>query len=228
MQTIGELASRHDLVVVEDACQATGATIGNKLAGTWGNIGVLSFGGSKLVTSGRGGALLTNDAQTVQRIKVFCERGNDAFPLSELQAAVLLPQLARLHQQNARRATSVERLRSKCAGLDRLRMIAQPANGNVPSYYKVAFMLDAEALRVHSRDDFVRALRAEGIAIDAGFRGFTKRSQRRCRRVGKLANSEAAAEGTLVLHHPVLLETPETIDRVAHGLWKVAQAFSGK
>ena len=65
-------------------------------------------------------------------------------------------------------------------------------------------------------------MQAEGVAMDAGFRGFTRRTSGRCRVVGDLVNASAAASGTLVLHHPVLLAPAETISRVAEALRKVA------
>ena len=69
--------------------------------------------------------------------------------------------------------------------------------------------------------NFLAAVRAEGVALDAGFRGFVKRSARRCRVAGELTESAKAAERTVILHHPVLLESEETIDRVAMALEKV-------
>ncbi len=56
MQQLTDVARRFNLGVVEDACQAPGATVQGRPAGTWGDVGVLSFGGSKLLTAGRGGA----------------------------------------------------------------------------------------------------------------------------------------------------------------------------
>src|SRR5262249_24593127 len=58
MQGVMGIAGRHSLYVVEDAAQAAGAIIQGKPAGAWGDVGILSFGGSKLLTAGRGGALL--------------------------------------------------------------------------------------------------------------------------------------------------------------------------
>ena len=100
MPKVMQLAAQHGLHVVEDACQVPGATIEGQPAGSWGHAGVLSFGGSKLLTAGRGGAVLTQDPTLHQRMRVFSERGNSAFPLSELQAAVLLPQLKQLVVRN--------------------------------------------------------------------------------------------------------------------------------
>jgi dTDP-4-amino-4,6-dideoxygalactose transaminase len=58
---VAELARRYDAIVVEDAAQAAGATIGGRPAGTIGPLGILSFGRGKGITGGSGGALLGND-----------------------------------------------------------------------------------------------------------------------------------------------------------------------
>jgi hypothetical protein len=76
-------------------------------------------------------------------------------------------------------------------------------------------------------DEFVAALHAEGLPIDRGFRGFVGRPSRRCRKVGDLTHSRRAAETTIVLHHPILLESDDRIDAAARGLAKVATEFSG-
>ena len=54
MAQICEIASAHHLSVIEDACQAAGAQVQGRPAGAWGDAAVLSFGGSKLLTAGRG------------------------------------------------------------------------------------------------------------------------------------------------------------------------------
>jgi dTDP-4-amino-4,6-dideoxygalactose transaminase len=223
MREICHWAKANGVAVVEDACQATGAMVEGRRAGTWGDVGVLSFGGSKLLTAGRGGALLTNDAEAHQRIKVFCEQGNHAFPLSELQAAVLVPQVARLLERHAQRRASVERL---LARLEDVPCLAPPINRvefSEPAYYKLGFEYLAEKLDGRSREDFLSTAQAEGVAIDAGFRGFTRRGSRRCRKIGALEESERAAASTVILHHPVLLEPAATIDLVAAALQKVAR-----
>src|SRR5262249_27521235 len=62
MREVMEVAAARGVAVVEDAAQAPGAEVQGRKAGTWGDAGVLSFGGSKLLTAGRGGALLTRRA----------------------------------------------------------------------------------------------------------------------------------------------------------------------
>ena len=232
MKSIMEWARQHNVLIVEDACQAPGAIVDGQLAGTWGDIGVMSFGGSKLITAGRGGALLVKDSVHMQRIRVFAERGNDAYPLSELQAAVILPQLDKLDERNETRQNNVFVLQSKTSGFDCLTFVAaadntQTTRASYPaSYYKVAWWYNAQDGK-WTRNELMAALRAEGVAVDAGFRGFVRRSDKRCRRGSALAQCKIAATSTILLHHPVLLESPETMQAVGSAFAKVINGYTG-
>src|SRR5205814_8009035 len=108
MRDLMALARTHGLQVIEDAAQVPGAVVQGKRAGAWGDAGILSFGGSKLLTAGRGGALITPHSSVHQRAKLWMNRGNQVCPLSELQAAVLLPQLEKLDARNRVRARNVQ------------------------------------------------------------------------------------------------------------------------
>jgi perosamine synthetase len=215
-------AADQHVAVVEDACQVPGATLFGQPAGAGGDVGVLSFGGSKLLTAGRGGAVLTRRADVYQRIKVYSERGNQAYPLSELQAAVLLPQLEQLPERNRRRSQNVARLLSLCADLACLQPLQLDRGAGETSFYKLPWLLDTAEIAGHGRKEFVAAVQAEGVALDVGFRGFLHRMRRSARAAGALPHSRAAAAATVLLHHPVLLEPAETIDLVAAAIRKVA------
>jgi dTDP-4-amino-4,6-dideoxygalactose transaminase len=219
------LARERGGTVLEDACQMPGAVVAGRPAGSWGDVGVLSFGGSKLLTAGRGGAVVTSRGDIAQRAKIACQRGNHAWPLSELQAAVLVPQLERLPERHAARLAAATRL------LDRWNVVPGlvPADlrlpATEPAYYKLGFLVDSDALGGFSRAEFIAAVRAEGIAVDAGFRGFLSRSSRRCRRPERLPVAEAAAASTVLLHHPLLLEAPDVVDRAAETVVRLADLF---
>src|SRR5439155_12442157 len=103
---------------------------------TWGDVGILSFGGSKLLSAGRGGALLTPHAEVHQRLRVLLHRGNNVCPLSELQAAVLLPQLEKLDGRNTRRAQNVARLTALLADIPGLCPFINAPQTGQPAYYK--------------------------------------------------------------------------------------------
>lgn len=63
------VASRYHLKVVEDAAESLGSFIGTRHTGTFGNMGILSFNGNKVITTGGGGAILTDDAGDARRLK---------------------------------------------------------------------------------------------------------------------------------------------------------------
>lgn len=281
MREVMTIAAAHGLRVVEDAAQMPGAVVQGRKAGTWGDAGILSFGGSKLLSAGRGGALLTRHADIHQRARLYLHRSNHLCPLSELQAAVLLPQLDKLDTRNVWRTQSVRRLQELLQDIPGMRMfvnafsgspslpapppdaereekvsppltpipeagrgeqvsppsfigkeagglgrqedrgLGQEATESHPGYYKVGFQFDSTRFGL-SRDRFIAAVRAEGIALDEGFRALhVGRSPNRYRRGGDLTEAERAHHGCIVLHHPVLLGTPAEIEEVALAVRKV-------
>ena len=223
MRRVMELAQEHQLVVIEDAAQMPGARIEGRKAGTWGDVGVLSFGGSKLLTAGRGGAMLTRRHDMHHRAGVVSWRGNRVCPLSEVQAAVLLPQLEKLDARNRQRTAAARRLREGLA-----RLAIEPLNDNLPDseagYYKLGWRYVPEGFGGLNRDVFVAAMRAEGIAVDVGFRSLARRRSGRPRKVGPLAESIRAGDELVVLHHPVLLIGNEALDQVIRAVEKVREA----
>ncbi len=212
MRAIREMADRRGIAIVEDACQSPGAKLNGQRLGTFGDVGVLSFGGSKLLTAGRGGAVMTNRPEVAQRAKIFCERGNHAFPLSELQATVLLPQLERLDAMNERRRNQVQRLRGLLTQWDEYLRPIELSTGNEPAFYKHAWLAKHE--------NIAKALTRNAQYLEApisqGFHGFAKRPKSQAKKIGTLQAAENAASRTMILHHPVLIqEDPQAIQWIA-------------
>lgn len=112
MDALMSIAKKHKLFVIEDACQATGATYNNQFLGTIGDIGCLSFDFVKTVTCGEGGAILTRDLNAYNFCHQFSDHGHDHigndrgaedhpiiglnFRISELHAAIGLAQWHKL------------------------------------------------------------------------------------------------------------------------------------
>jgi perosamine synthetase len=220
-------ARERGLLVVEDACQVHGGSIDGKPAGAWGDFGVFSFGGSKLIAAGRGGAVVTNDARFAQRMTVFCERGNDSYAMSELQAAVLVPQYEHLAADHASRLKAANELIESLTEYNWLSVVPVAKNEQ-RSFYKVGVLLKESILqftRVQkfvqnsssetlspialARDYVLQRLERQQVDCGAGFRGFLRRSANRCRKVAVLDNSRFAADATIVIHHRHLLD-PQT------------------
>jgi dTDP-4-amino-4,6-dideoxygalactose transaminase len=75
MSEIVELAEKRSVNVIEDACQSLGSTYNNKQTGTLGIMGCFSFYASKVLTSGEGGAVVTNDDSVAEKIKMIRNHG---------------------------------------------------------------------------------------------------------------------------------------------------------
>ncbi len=213
MAPIVDCARGQGWFVLEDACQVPGAHVGDRLAGTWGDIATLSFGGSKLLTAGRGGAVLSDREQLMQRIRRYADPGNDAYPLSELQAAVLRPQLRKLDQANRRRLQAARRLLAQVQ--PRLGpSVSLPVDSRT-ALFKLPWLLAGSG---QTRERLVHAAVAERIPLGPGFRGFFRRSQRRCRQAVPLPNARRAAEQTILLDHRVLQAQPAQLSALAQRL----------
>jgi len=129
MQPILDVASRHGIAVLEDACQAHGATINGRKAGSFGIAAAFSFYPTKnLGTIGDGGALTTNDRELATTVKALRHHGQfepNVFPrvgfnyrLDTIKAAVLGVKLKRLDGWNARRREIAERYRERLKGTE--------------------------------------------------------------------------------------------------------------
>lgn len=211
-------ARQRGIAIVEDACQCPGATLSGKPAGSFGDVSVLSFGGSKLLTAGRGGAVLTGDERIHQRMKIAQDRGNLAYPLSQLQAAAVLPQLELLEGYHARRLRAANLLRG---GLQKQAELGLPklTENSSPAYYKFPM-----TMTTRSRDAVCEAAQSVGIPLFPGFRGFATRTSRRSRAVGELTHSKRYAAQTALLHHSALLLEDSEIARMADVLDSIVRA----
>ncbi len=110
MDRLLEVATRHNLAVVEDAAQADGASFGGRRVGTWGDAGCFSFQFHKIITSGEGGMLLSRSPEVYQRAMQYHDVASGQrnrlpsdeilwginFRMTELQAAIMRVQLKRL------------------------------------------------------------------------------------------------------------------------------------
>ena len=120
-QAIAALCRERGVALVEDAAEALGATHGERAAGTLGDIGVFSFNGNKVATTGGGGMVVTPDVGVAERIRHLATQARQPavhyehvevgfnYRLSNLLAAVGRAQLARLPEMIGRRLAVHER-----------------------------------------------------------------------------------------------------------------------
>lgn len=199
---------QHGVFLLLDACQCPGARYAPpgepaKPLSTWADATCLSFGGSKILTAGRGGAVLTNSAANLARMNRYTDRGNDLSPLSLLQAAALIPQLERLEEANRYRSALISELDCLATSFPCLQdpMLGDAIGSGVRVHYKKAWLVADLELR----DRLLSACLGQQIPLGEGFRGFLRRTSRRCTSVDDLCNSLRASQQTILLHHGYLV-----------------------
>lgn len=79
-QEIVDIANRYQILTIEDAAEALGSEINGKKLGTYGNFGVLSFNGNKIITTSGGGALISNDIIAVEKARFLATQARDPAP----------------------------------------------------------------------------------------------------------------------------------------------------
>jgi perosamine synthetase len=170
MAAISEIATRHRLAIVEDAAQAHGATQGSRYAGSFG-LGVFSFYATKNVTSGEGGCVTTDNESLAEQLRVLRNQGMRAryeylaigrnWRMTDLAAAVAIPQMRRLKHINSRRRANADALTELLADDERITTPRVPVDRtHVWHQYTVLLPEDAD------RNAVVAAMSAAGV--DAG------------------------------------------------------------
>ena len=162
-------ARRLGIAVIEDACEAVGASLDGVPAGRWGDAGVFAFYPNKQMTTGEGGIVLTDDEAWARLLYSLRSHGRDDgtwlrherlgynYRLDELSAAVGLAQLRRLDELLARRARVAAMYQQRVAAIDGVTTLAPPRGGMEPSWFVYPVRLDpsidrdALALRLESR-----------------------------------------------------------------------------
>jgi dTDP-4-amino-4,6-dideoxygalactose transaminase len=146
--------SRYDIPVVDDAAEALGASYRGRQAGTFGACGVLSFNGNKIMTTGGGGMLVSDQRELTDRARHLATQARDPAPhyahseigfnyrLSNLLAAVGRGQVRRLSSMVSRRCEINARYRRELSGVPGLDfMPSQPRVA--PNYWLTVVTLDA-------------------------------------------------------------------------------------
>ena len=161
LPAIAAIADRHGLALVEDACQAHGATVDGRHSGTWG-AGTFSFYPTKNMTTGEGGMLTTDDGELAERVRLLREHGMKVryhhdivgynFRMTDIAAAIGLAQLPKLAAANERRRAIAARYDAELDGV--ITPSVRPGVAHVYHQYTI---------RVRERDAFAVKLKERGV-----------------------------------------------------------------
>lgn len=165
-----KVAMDNELSVIEDACQAHGATFGGKMAGTFGDLSCFSFYATKNMTTGEGGVILTEKEEMAERARLLREHGEEThynhvmlgynYRMTEISAAIGLVQLRKLDDIVRRRQRNAKMLTDE---LENLKGIEAPITGSnrEHSYYQYIVRV-TEDFPV-SREKLMEHLQKKGI-----------------------------------------------------------------
>lgn len=175
MDAILDIARRHQLAVIEDACEALGAEYDNRKAGSFGDAAVFAFYPNKQITTGEGGMVVTRNPELAERIRALRNQGRyDGsewlqhaelgynYRLSEINCALGLAQLKRIDEILARREQVARLYQKHLEDIDGLILPALEAPRSRISRFVYVVRLDA-SFTEDDRNSIVRGLTESGI-----------------------------------------------------------------
>lgn len=184
VRELREIADAHNLFLIEDAAEAFGAKIGEKKVGTFGHSAMFSFCQNKIITTGEGGAIVTDSEEIYEKLKLIRSQGRLEtadyfasaeymdyvtlgynFRLSDIQAALGIAQLNKVDKIIEMRRRNAEYMSQ------RLSTIAAITLPKVPEDYFHVYQMYAVTIRGgrNSRDELMACLGEKGIMTKVNF-----------------------------------------------------------
>ncbi len=191
MEKIMAIAKKHNLLVVEDACQGWLAEINHKKVGSFGNAGCFSFQNSKNIPIGEGGAITSDDDEFMDRCYSYHNYGNPygtmvgaigsgtviagtKLRMAEYQAAIGLAQLKRLDEQTTKRNENAAYLQSQLKKIPGILPYKLYKNVTRAAFHLFPFRYKKEEFEGLPLNGFLKALKAEGISSSGGYSPLNK------------------------------------------------------
>ena len=186
LEELKSISIKHDLVLIEDNAQSPGAQCNGRLAGTIGQMGIQSLNYHKGIQTGEGGVVLTNDTKMAEHLQLVRNHGEVVigymdkreeldlenmlgwnYRLTEIQAAVGIPQLRKLDELNDIRIRLADMLSKALEDFDFLTTPSVHKNCS-HVYYLYPLRFHREGIGI-SRETFVKTMRVEGISLTQGY-----------------------------------------------------------
>jgi dTDP-4-amino-4,6-dideoxygalactose transaminase len=184
MDSVNAVAKKHELKVVEDACQAWLAQYKGKKVGTFGDAGCFSFQNSKNLPAGEGGAIISDNEALMDRCHSLHNCGRpigtvartSAYPISgsnfrmqQIQALILMSQMNRIMKDADIRLANAMFLDAKLKEIPGIIPCKLAPGAERSAYHFYPFRYISKEFSDVPRDKFIRALNAEGIPCSSGY-----------------------------------------------------------
>ena len=174
MPEIMALSQKYDIPVIEDAAEALGSTIKGKACGSFGDFGVLSFNGNKIITTSGGGALLSNNSDAIAKARFLATQAKDNAPhyqhseigynyrMSNVAAAIGVGQLTVLAERVAARRANHDFYQALLGEIKGVYFLPEP-EGYFSNRWLSCLLIDPQQTGGISREDVRLALEKENI-----------------------------------------------------------------
>ncbi|UCB51645.1 MAG: DegT/DnrJ/EryC1/StrS family aminotransferase [Candidatus Zixiibacteriota bacterium] len=231
LDALKEVAKEHNVCLVEDCAQAHGAIYNGKKVGSWGDLAIFSFGGVKLMTCGQGGMIITSDEELYERCYAITNRGHlpdgkvnrygiigENYQMSELQAAVLLPQISLLESYSEKREEACALLDGELSEIDGIEVLSQFPKTQRRAHMRYSFYYRSQLSRKFRRQQLIDRLKRAGIPALPAYS--SAKSDPRLQRAfadqgDDFPNSKAAEQEIVGIDHTFLLSKRQVLSRLA-------------
>ena len=177
---IMEVANRYDIPVIEDAAEGFGSKFNGQTLGTFGEYGVLSFNGNKMITTSGGGALICKDAESKNKIMWYATQAREAYPyyqheeigynyrMSNICAGIGRGQMtvAQAHIDHHKHVQSL--YEELLANVDGITAHKQPANGEYDSNFWLCTITIDPKLKIHGQENAYKEVIKSAVGGAAG------------------------------------------------------------
>ncbi len=229
MKAILDIAQRHRLLVIEDACEAIGAEVNGRKAGSMGHAAVFAFYPNKQITTGEGGMVVTPDESLARRIRALRNQGRYEtddwlqhselgynYRLSEMNCALGLAQMSRLTGILQKREAVAVAYHERLTELPGLVLPPLAGVDNKVSWF--VYVVRLREAMAEERDAVMRGLAAAGIASARYFAPIhLQPSYQAWRNASHLPVTEAEAARCIALPFFTKLKD-EQVDQVCNAL----------
>ena len=166
MEKFVSFCKERGIHLIEDAAQSLGSRIGGKHLGTFGEIGSFSFSAPKIITTGQGGALITDDAELYEKIKKIRDFGRDAggsdhylvkgwnFKFTDIQAVIGIEQMKKLDARVKRKKEMGRQYERELKNIKGIELIQTYYDNTTPWFFD---------LLCENRDELMQFLKNKGI-----------------------------------------------------------------
>jgi len=177
---ICEIAERHNLIVIEDSCEALGSALNGKRVGTFGKASTFAFYPNKQITTGEGGMIMTDDDDLADMCVSLRNQGRGKgdgwlsherlgynYRLSDINCALGIVQLSRIEEIKAKRKQVAKWYQEMLASEDRLIVPSEPDGCDMSWFVFVVRLI--EGFTVQQRDGILEDVKSKGIQVSNYF-----------------------------------------------------------